>query len=60
MLKRFVNRMQKNIFNQSNEFQQEQYKSKKNGEINVDYIPPKSKSKTNTDKVGDYVDYEEI
>jgi hypothetical protein len=58
LLKRFVNRLQRNIFNQNNDFQQKEYQSKKKGDINVDYIPPKSNS--NTNNVGEYVDYEEI
>ena len=59
LLKRFVNRMQKKIFNQNNDnFQQQQRNTKKKGEISIDFIPPKSNS--NTDKVGEYIDYEEI
>jgi len=51
--------MQKKIFNQNNEnIQQQQRNTKKKGEISIDFIPPKSNS--NTDKVGEYVDYEEI
>lgn len=59
LLKRFVNRMQKNIFNQNpNNYYQHQPKTKKKGDVSIDFIPPKSKS--STDKVGEYVDYEEI
>ncbi|MDD3686283.1 MAG: hypothetical protein PHE56_05895 [Bacteroidales bacterium] len=37
---------------------QKQY-SKKQGEINIDYIPPQKEEESVSDK-GDYVDYEEI
>ncbi len=58
LLKRFVRRVQKNIFDQNTDLKDQYENTKKNGEINVDYIPPKSK--TNTDHVGEYVDYEEL
>lgn len=58
LIKRFVKRVQRNLFEQNDNYQNQHYESTKNGEINVDFIPPKSK--TSTDNVGEYVDYEEI
>lgn len=33
---------------------------KKEGEINVDYVPDKKKKNANKDDMGDYIDFEEI
>jgi hypothetical protein len=45
------------MFGQQSEYEQQSNKTK-NGQVHVDYIPPKSK--TSTDHVGEYVDYEEL
>lgn len=39
--------------------QQQQRKSKPEGSISIDYMPPKP-DQGKTDKLGDFVDYEEI
>ena len=38
--------------------QQQQKRSKPEGSISIDYMPPKQTGKT--DKLGDFVDYEEV
>ena len=38
---------------------QKYHSSKPDGQISVDYVPPKDKHEK-TDKIGDFVDYEEI
>lgn len=38
---------------------QQQRRSKPEGSISIDYMPPKP-NKGNTDKLGDFVDYEEV
>lgn len=38
--------------------QQQQRRSKPEGSISIDYMPPKQTGKT--DKLGDFVDYEEV
>ena len=43
--------------NQSN-YQSNSNSNKKEGEVSIDKMPNKNKS--NSDKLGDYVDYEEI
>jgi len=59
LLKRFVNRMQRNLFNQNNDnFQQQHQKTRKKNDISVDFVPPKSN--VNTNNIGEYVDFEEI
>jgi hypothetical protein len=39
---------------------QENKQSRPNGQINIDYIPPKDKEARAADKAGDFVDYEEL
>lgn len=56
MLKKAFGNMQ----NQATGNQQQQYKSTKpEGSISIDYMPKKEK-KGNADKLGDFVDYEEV
>lgn len=57
LIKRFVKKMAKKM-NIVYEDTQKQY-SKKQGEINIDYIPPQKEEESVSEK-GDYVDYEEI
>ncbi|NTE05036.1 DUF4834 family protein [Agrobacterium tumefaciens] len=42
----------------SGQTQQQQRRSKPEGSISIDYMPPKQTGKT--DKLGDFVDYEEV
>lgn len=55
--------MLKNVFgnmqNQATGQQQQQRSNKPEGSISIDYMPKKEK-KGNADKLGDFVDYEEI
>lgn len=55
--------MLKNVFsnmqNQATNNQQQQYSTKPEGSISIDYMPKKEK-KGNADKLGDFVDYEEV
>ena len=60
LLKRLAKRMQRNLYNQNNNFQKQHFKSPKDEKINIDFIPPKSKTNDSIDNVGEYVDYEEI
>ena len=46
-------------FNSEQAYRQKQAQQKKEGTIDVDYVPPKTKPKTD-DIGGDYVPYEEI
>jgi hypothetical protein len=46
-------------FNSEQAYRQKQAQQKKEGTIDVDYVPPKTKPKTD-DVGGDYVPYEEI
>jgi len=39
--------------------QQQQRRSKPEGAISIDYMPPKP-DQSKTDKLGDFVDYEEV
>ncbi|MES2651621.1 MAG: DUF4834 family protein [Bacteroidota bacterium] len=55
MLKNVVGNMQEQAANAS----QQQRPSKPEGSISIDYMPKKEK-KGNADKLGDFVDYEEI
>ena len=49
-------------FNSEQAYRQKQAQQKKEGTIDVDYVPPKSSSKSSKPKAddGDYVTYEEI
>ena len=51
-----ASKMQQQASGQAN--QQQQRKSKPDGAISIDYMPPKQTGKT--DKLGDFVDYEEV
>lgn len=40
--------------------QSAEQKRKPEGSISIDYMPPKTQKKGNSDKLGDFVDYEEV
>ena len=40
--------------------QQQQRSNRPEGSISIDYMPQKDKKKGNADKLGDFVDYEEV
>jgi len=40
--------------------QQRQQSNRPEGSISIDYMPPQPKKKGNSDKLGDFVDYEEV
>lgn len=44
---------------QQHQAQQNQYQKKSDGSISIDYMP-KTEKKGNSDKLGDFVDYEEV
>jgi hypothetical protein len=48
-----------NVQSQGNPTQQQSYRKKPEGSISIDYVPEKEK-KGNADKLGDFVDYEEV
>ncbi|WP_343531068.1 DUF4834 family protein [Pedobacter sp.] len=47
--------------NMQNQAQQQQQRPRRpEGTISIDYMPQKEKKKGNADKLGDFVDYEEV
>jgi len=47
--------------NMQNQAQQQQQRQRRpEGTISIDYMPQKEKKKGNADKLGDFVDYEEV
>lgn len=52
----------KNAFNnmQNQAAGQQQRQRRPEGTISIDYMPQKEKKKGNADKLGDFVDYEEV
>lgn len=48
-----------NMQNQAQQ-QQQQRSRRPEGTISIDYMPQKEKKKGNADKLGDFVDYEEV
>ena len=54
-----ITQVHKKMSEQEIRSKQASSKSRKEGSIDVDYVPPKTKSKTD-DMGGDYVPYEEI
>ena len=54
VLKSMFSKVQQQAANQYN-----QQHSKPEGDISIEYMPPQQK-KGNTDKLGDFVDYEEV
>lgn len=54
-----ITQVHKKMSEQDIRSKQSASKARKEGSIDVDYVPPKSKTKTN-DIGGDYVPYEEI
>lgn len=60
MLKKVFGNMQNQAAGNHQQQQQRQYNSSKpEGSISIDYMPKKEK-KGNADKLGDFVDYEEV
>ncbi|HUN04832.1 MAG TPA: DUF4834 family protein [Niabella sp.] len=55
VIRKAFNRMQ----NPANAYQQ-QRRQRPEGSISIDYMPKKEKRKGNADKLGEFVDYEEI
>lgn len=53
LIRYFLKRSQKNYY------ENHQKSNKKEGEINIDYVPPKNK-KDKKNNFGEYIDYEEI
>jgi hypothetical protein len=51
-------KVQQQAANQSRQQNSQRY-SKPEGDISIEYVPPREK-KGNSDKLGDFVDYEEI
>lgn len=58
LLTRYVKKMTKNMNMQSGNVNSSN--KKKEGEINIDYIPNSNKDKQNDVEGGEYVDFEEI
>ena len=58
ILRYFLKRVSKQFTNGFNNYNNDQYQQKKEGEIKIDYSPDKNKSQTS--EIGDYVDFEEI
>jgi hypothetical protein len=54
-----VNKARKNFYSQQQNYQSKEQESQKEGEVNIKYNKQK-KSKSEKDKLGDYVDFEEI
>ncbi len=57
LLAMFVRRAQKNMM--GDQYKAQDVKRKKEGEVNVDFIP-KKKKKGKKENLGDYTDFEEI
>ncbi|WP_316790758.1 DUF4834 family protein [Pedobacter frigoris] len=55
VIKNMFSKVQQQAQNQSR-----QQSSKPEGSISIDYMPPKTEKKGNSDKLGDFVDYEEV
>lgn len=59
LLPMLFNSMVNKAQQQSNQRFHQQQQNRPDGRIRVDYIPPREKN-TQTDKAGDFVDYEEV
>jgi predicted membrane protein len=57
ILKHYIKKTQSKYFYQEEELKK--VKKKKEGKVNIDYVPEKDKEKKDTD-LGEYVDFEEI
>ncbi|MEJ2903736.1 DUF4834 family protein [Pedobacter panaciterrae] len=58
VLRSMFSKVQQQAANQSRQPNNQRY-SKPEGDISIEYVPPREK-KGNSDKLGDFVDYEEI
>lgn len=58
LMRKYVNDFQKQ-FSQQNQYQQEEVKEKKEGEVSIKFVQ-KDKNKNQHPDDGEYVDYEEI
>jgi len=58
VLRSMFSKVQQQAANQSRQQNSQRY-SKPEGDISIEYVPPREK-KGNSDKLGDFVDYEEI
>lgn len=58
LLKRYIRKTQEKFYGNRTQ-QSRNNKSKKEGEVNIDYMPDNGKKKKSSD-LGEYVDYEEI
>lgn len=58
LLKRYIRKTQEKFYGKSSQ-QGKSKKQKKEGEVNIDYVPEDEKKKKDSD-LGEYVDYEEI
>jgi hypothetical protein len=56
LIKRYMNRFQKKFFEQNPNLDPN-FKTKEEGEVKIKYP---NKTKTESDSIGDYVDYEEV
>ena len=54
----FFHKMMAKAQNQANQRYQQRHNDRPEGQIKIDYMPPKEKSRRDDD--GDFVDYEEV
>jgi hypothetical protein len=59
VLKNMFSKMQQSAADPRQQQQQRQSRRSPEGSINIDYVPPQPK-KGNADKLGDFVEYEEV
>lgn len=59
VLKSMFSKMQQTAADPRQQQQQQQRRRTPEGSINIDYVPPQPK-KGNADKLGDFVEYEEV
>ncbi|MCK4360542.1 MAG: hypothetical protein KAV70_02255 [Bacteroidales bacterium] len=57
ILKQYIKKTKNKYFYQEGELKKD--KKKKEGKVNIDYVPEKDKGKNDTE-LGEYVDFEEI
>lgn len=55
LLKKMFSKVQQQAQNHA-----QQQSTRPEGSISIDYMPPEPKGKGNSDKLGDFVDYEEV
>jgi len=54
----FVRKMQRNVFDQNKQYSKSNNKSKNSRGVHIDYVP--KKPRISVDKVGEYIDFEEV